>query len=77
MSQNTNKATLALFLPLFIHYLQFSVVYFFPERHIRMVHYNILMEVNSKTNEVAHGIKKGIQLEKMWIGVLAVEIAAI
>lgn len=68
MSQNTNKATFALFLLLFIHYLQFFSCLFFPERHIRMAHYNILMEVNSKANEVAHGIKEGFSYERCGLG---------
>lgn len=76
MSQNTNKATLALFLLLFIHYLAMFCL-FFPEKHIRMAHYNILMEVNSKTNEVAHGIKGGFNYERCGLGCLAVEIAAV
>lgn len=35
----------------------------YPERHIKMVRYNILMEVNSETNEVAHGIKERFNYE--------------
>lgn len=38
------------------------------ERYIKMVHYNIVMEVNSKTNEVAHGIKEGFNYERCGLG---------
>ncbi len=40
----------------------------YPERYIKMVHYNIVMEVNSKTNEVAHGIKEGFNYERCGYG---------
>jgi len=41
-----------------------------------MAHYNSLMEVNSKTSKVSHGIKQGFNYERSGLGVLAVEIAA-
>lgn len=56
-----------------IHYLRYFL-FVFPERRFRMMHYDILIEVNTETNEVAQWKTMGYSMMKDMNWCLVVEI---